>query len=74
VTTDTTTRHQGVVRWFSGNFGFIAQNAGGADMYTHITAVQRSGLRTLNEGDRIEYSVETDPKNGKPPAVDLRLI
>jgi cold shock protein len=69
-----TERHSGVCKWFTGNFGFIQTEDGQPDMYVHITALQRSGLRTLNEGDRVEYSIEADKFHGRPKAVALKLI
>ena len=77
MTIDTATRHQGVVKWFGGrlgNFGFIKPNDGSEEMFVHISAFGKAGLREIKEGDRLEYSVEIDKKNGRPCAVDLKLI
>jgi len=43
-------------------------------MFVHISAFGKAGLREIKEGDRLEYSVEIDKKNGRPCAVDLKLI
>ncbi len=62
----------GTVKWFNSTkgFGFIAPDAGGADVFVHITAVERAGLRGLNEGQKISYEIES--KNGKSSAVNLK--
>jgi cold shock protein len=64
---------QGVVKWFNPTkgFGFIQPNDGGADVFVHISAVERAGLRTLNEGQQISYELERDRKSGKMSAGQL---
>ncbi len=64
---------KGTVKWFNTQkgFGFIQPEEGGKDVFVHITAVQRSGLKGLDEGQVISYDVETDPKNGKSAAANL---
>jgi CspA family cold shock protein len=54
----------GIVKWFNNSkgFGFIAPEAGGADVFVHYSAVQGSGYRTLNEGQRVTFEVEQGPK------------
>jgi len=54
----------GTVKWFSGakGYGFIAPDDGGADVFVHFSAIQSSGFRTLEEGDRVEFSVEQGQK------------
>jgi CspA family cold shock protein len=49
----------GTVKWFNATkgYGFIQPQAGGKDVFVHISAVERAGLRTLNEGQQIEYEV-----------------
>jgi CspA family cold shock protein len=61
----------GTVKWFNSTkgYGFIAPDAGGADVFVHITAVERAGMRGLNEGQKISYEIES--KNGKSSAVNL---
>ena len=54
-------------------FGFIQPDAGGPDVFVHITAVQRSGLRELREGDKISYELITDRRTGKTAAGNLQL-
>ena len=65
----------GTVKWFNTQkgFGFIQPDAGGPDVFVHITAVQRSGLRELREGDKISYELITDRRTGKTAAGNLQL-
>ncbi|MGL5446081.1 MAG: cold-shock protein [Rhabdaerophilum sp.] len=64
----------GTVKWFNTQkgYGFIQPDAGGPDIFVHITAVQRSGLDTLNEGQKITYELTTDRRTGKTAADQLR--
>ena len=61
----------GTVKWFNGDkgFGFI-EREGGADVFVHISAVQRSGLNGLDEGQKITYEVQEE--RGKSAAVNLK--
>jgi CspA family cold shock protein len=61
----------GVVKWFNPGkgYGFIAPDAGGDDIFVHISAVQHSGLRKLNEGERVRYAIEQ--REGRVAAVGL---
>ena len=55
--TDTATRHLGTVKFFgghSGSYGFIVQDAGGPDVFVHISAVTAAGLKTLDEGQQLK--------------------
>ena len=52
-------------------FGFIKPDDGGRDVFVHITAVERAGLKLLNEGQRITFDVEPDKKGKGPKAVNL---
>jgi CspA family cold shock protein len=65
---------QGTVKWFNATkgFGFIAPEAGGADVFVHITAVQKAGLNGLNEGQQVEYELETN--RGKTSAGNLKVV
>jgi cold shock protein len=64
----------GVVRWYNTTkgYGFIEPDAGGADVFVHASALERSGLSGLREGQRISYERQTDPRNGKVSAVNLK--
>jgi CspA family cold shock protein len=64
----------GTVKWFNATkgFGFIQPEEGGQDVFVHISAVERAGMSTLNEGQRISYEVETDRRSGKQAAGQLR--
>lgn len=64
----------GTVKWFNETkgYGFITPDAGGSDVFVHISAVERSGLRGLNEGQKVSYDLEPDRKTGKSSAVNLK--
>jgi CspA family cold shock protein len=64
----------GTVKWFNATkgFGFIQPNDGGADVFVHISAVERAGLGSLNEGDKISFELERDRKSGKMAAGQLQ--
>jgi len=64
----------GIVKWFNAQkgFGFIQPTSGGPDIFVHISAVERSGLATLNEGQKISYEIATDRRNGKSSADRLQ--
>ncbi len=63
---------KGVVKWFNPTkgYGFVAPETGGKDVFVHISAVQKAGLRTLNEGQTLSFDVEQQP-NGRAAAVNL---
>ena len=63
----------GTVKWFNGQkgFGFIQPNDGGNDVFVHISAVERAGMRTLMEGQKVNYEVITE--RGKQAAGNLSL-
>ncbi|MCF6302651.1 MAG: cold-shock protein [Devosiaceae bacterium] len=63
----------GTVKWFNGQkgFGFIQPDEGGADVFVHISAVQRSGMTGLDEGQKINYEVVQDSRTGKSAADNL---
>ena len=64
----------GTVKWFNATkgYGFIQPEGSGADVFVHISAVERAGLDTLNEGDRVNYEVVRG-QNGKSSAENLKL-
>ncbi len=63
----------GTVKWFNvtKGYGFIEPEDGGKDIFVHITAVQRSGMEGLNEGQKIRYELE-EGRNGRMAATDLK--
>jgi len=64
----------GTVKWFNPikGFGFIAPDNGGADAFVHISAVERAGLSALQEGQRVNYELQSR-QNGKQSAENLSL-
>lgn len=64
----------GTVKWFNTQkgFGFIQPDNGGPDVFVHISAVERAGLSTLNEGQKISYEVLPDRRTGKSAAGNLQ--
>ena len=65
--------HTGIVKWFNAQrgFGFIQPESGGADVFVHISAVERAGLRGLAEGQKINYELVVDRRNGRSSADQL---
>lgn len=65
----------GTVKWFNGQkgFGFIQPESGGADVFVHISAVERAGLSGLAEGQKVNYEVKKDQMRGKVSAENLSL-
>ena len=63
----------GTVKFFNENkgYGFISPDGGGSDAFVHISAVERSGMRSLRDGQRVSYELEED-RRGKMAAVNLR--
>ena len=65
----------GTVKFFNTTkgFGFIAPDDGSKDAFVHISAVERAGIRSLSEGQRVEYALQHG-QNGKSSAEDLKLV
>jgi CspA family cold shock protein len=65
----------GTVKWFNSTkgFGFIQPDNGGADVFVHISAVERAGLRGLDDGQKISYEMVSDKKSGKMSADQLSV-
>ncbi len=63
---------QGTVKWFNPTkgFGFIVPDEGGNDVFVHISAVEKAGMKTLNEGQKISYDIEEN--RGKQAATNLK--
>ena len=64
---------KGTVKWFNSKkgFGFIQPDDGGSDVFVHISAVERAGMHSLNEGQKISYEVVADRRTGKSSAQNL---
>ena len=64
----------GTVKFFNAQkgFGFIVQDGGGPDVFVHISAVERAGMSNLNEGQKISFDIENDPRRGKSSAANLK--
>ena len=62
------------MKWFNATkgFGFIQPDAGGADVFVHISAVERAGLSGLNEGQKIAYEIVADKRTGRSSADKLK--
>lgn len=64
---------QGTVKWFNSQkgFGFIQPDDGSKDVFVHISAVERSGMYSLNEGQKVKFEVVADRRTGKSSAENL---
>lgn len=64
----------GTVKWFNPTkgFGFIVPDNGGKDVFVHISAVEKAGLKTLNEGQKVEFELQEN--RGKEAATNLRVV
>jgi CspA family cold shock protein len=66
----------GTVKFFNEQkgFGFIVVDGGGPDVFVHVSALESSGLNTLNEGQKVSFDTKMDPKKGKPNAVNIKPV
>jgi CspA family cold shock protein len=67
--------HTGTVKWFNAQkgYGFIQPQSGGSDVFVHISAVERAGLQTLTEGQKVAFEVVADRRTGKSSADRLEV-
>jgi cold shock protein len=66
----------GTVKFFNPNkgFGFIARDDGSPDVFVHVSAVERAGMQSLAEGQKVSFDVVMDPRKGKTNADNLRAV
>ena len=66
--------NKGTVKWFNSQkgFGFIQPANGGQDVFVHISAVERAGMNTLNDGQSVSFDIVADRRTGKSAAENLR--
>ena len=67
--------NKGTVKWFNTQkgFGFIQPESGNKDVFVHISAVERAGMGTLNEGQEVSFDIVADRRTGKSAAENLRV-
>ena len=67
---------QGTVKWFNDQkgFGFIQPDDGSKDVFVHISAVERAGMSSLNEGQKVSFELVADRKTGKSAAENLQAV
>jgi CspA family cold shock protein len=66
----------GTLKWFNmqKGFGFIQPDDGGQDVFLHISAVERSGIGNPQEGQKLSYELQRDPKKGRVAAANLKAV
>jgi CspA family cold shock protein len=66
--------NKGTVKWFNGQkgFGFIEPEDGGKDVFVHATALERAGIRSLTEGQKVSFDTEVDGRSGKTAVGNLK--
>ncbi len=64
----------GTVKWFNNDkgYGFITPEDGGSDIFVHISAVEKAGLKSLKDGQKLSFVLATDPKSNKVSATELQ--
>jgi len=66
----------GTVKFFNTQkgYGFIVQDSGGPDVFVHISAVELAGMHNLNEGQKLTFDVQADPRRGKAAAANIQAV
>ena len=66
----------GTVKWYNDQkgYGFIAPDQGGKDVFVHASALERAGIRSLRDGQKVSYEIETDQRTGKQSAGSLQAM
>ena len=67
--------NMGAVKWYNSQkgYGFIQPDDGGKDVFVHVSALERAGLRDLVEGQKVSFEIQTDRRTGKSSAVNLQM-
>ncbi len=67
-------RQTGIVKFFNAarGYGFITPDAGGTDVFVHVTAVEEAGMTSLNDGMRVSFDTEADKRGKGPKAIGLQ--
>ena len=67
--------NMGVVKWYNSQkgYGFIQPDDGGKDVFVHVSALERAGLRDLVEGQKVSFEIQTDRRTGKASAGNLQI-
>ncbi|BCJ97569.1 cold-shock protein [Anaerocolumna chitinilytica] len=67
--------NNGIVKWFNSQkgYGFITNDNGGDDVFVHFSAIESNGFKSLDEGQRVTFDIEKDPKNNKIKASNVRV-
>jgi CspA family cold shock protein len=70
------TMASGTVKWFNATkgYGFIAPDDGGADVFVHISAVERAGLRGLVDNQKVNFELQRDKRSGKMSAENIEIV
>ena len=68
--------NSGTVKWFSADkgYGFIKNDGGGEDLFVHFSGISAQGFRSLEEGQKVTFEIDTDPKNGRLFAKNVNVV